>query len=58
MSGWEHVGILLSGNFSSSNRSKSSILKGRAVAGAVMAAGSRAGGLNLICSTNVWRVLV
>lgn len=53
---WEHVGILLSGNFSSTTRTASAIKKGRSVVGVIAEAGARAGGLNPICSSNIWRI--
>lgn len=53
---WGHVGILLTGNFSSSRRSRAAVQKGRSVVGALMAAGAHAGGINPICAAKLWKV--
>ena len=52
---WDHVGISLSGNFSSSDRSKAAADKGRSVVGALMGVGIRPGGIHPICGANIWR---
>ena len=55
-SSWEHVGITLSGNFSSHKRSKTVAKKGKQETGLLMNAGVRPGGLNPICGTNTWKM--
>lgn len=52
---WDHVGITLSGNFSSYERSKAAMKKGKAVMGELMCAGFRPGGINPICGASVWK---
>jgi hypothetical protein len=52
---WEHVGIMLSGNFSNYERSKIAASKGKQAAGMLMNAGVRPGGLNPICGMNSWK---
>ena len=52
---WNHVGITLSGNFSSYERSMKAAKKGKASMGALMSAGIRPGGLNPICGASMWK---
>ncbi len=52
---WEHVRILLSGNFSSTEQTKAAANKGKAYVGALMQAKVRPAGLNPIIAANVWR---
>ena len=50
---WDHVGITLSGNISSYERSQTAIKKGKKVMGELMCAGFRPGGVNPICGASV-----
>ena len=52
---WDHVGINLSGNFSSMERSKKAANKGKSVSGLLSRVGLRVGGLNPICGSNIWK---
>ena len=52
---WEHVGILLNGNFSSHKRSMEAVKKGKAAVYGLMGAGIGPVGLNPICGVTVWK---
>ena len=52
---WDHVGITLSGNFSTKERSLKASKKGKAAMGYLMTAGVRPGGLNPICGASLWK---
>ena len=52
---WDHVGINLSGNFSSVDRTKKSAKKGKSVIGSLSKVGFYAAGLNPICGSNIWK---
>jgi hypothetical protein len=54
-SSWEHVEISLSGNFSSTERTKAAANKGKAYVGALIHAKVRPAGLNPTIGVNVWR---
>ena len=54
---WDHVGITLSGNFCSKERSINAASKGKAIIGSLMSAGVRPGGLNPICAASLWKLL-
>lgn len=56
-SSWIHVGIELSGNFSSSKRSQESSKKGREVICSLMNTGIRPGGINPIVASGAWNVM-
>jgi hypothetical protein len=51
----EHVGIIPSGNFSSTLRTKEMIRKGKESVASLMNVGVRPGGLNPICGAEVWK---
>ena len=48
------MGIKLSGNFSSTERSQQAVAKSNAVVASLMGAGVRAGGINPLCGINIW----
>lgn len=50
---YEHAGIILSCDFSSSKRTKGVVNKGKEVVSSLMSAGIRPGGLNPICSVEI-----
>lgn len=52
---WDHVGITLSGNFSSHGRSVKAAKNGKAAVCCLMSAGFRAGGINPICGASAWK---
>ena len=52
---WEHIDMLLNGNFSTFERSTEVVKKGKTVVYSLMGAGIRPGGLNPICGATVWR---
>ena len=52
---WDHVAINLSGNFSSMKRSKKAANKGKSLSGLLSRVGLRAGGLNPIYGSNIWK---
>lgn len=51
----EHVGILLSGNFSSHKRTQELVNKGKEIIASLMSVGVRPGGLNPICAAEIWK---
>ena len=51
---YSHVGIKISGNFSSTNRTMEMAKKGREVVASLMSTGIRPGGINPIVGVNVW----
>lgn len=51
---YTHVGIRISGNFSSTNRTLEMAKKGREVVASLMSTGIRPGGINPIVGVNVW----
>ena len=51
---YTHVGIKISGNFSSMNRTMEMAKKGREVVASIMSTGIRPGGINPIVGANVW----
>ena len=50
----EHVGMLLTGDFSGKERSLEMARKGKGVVSSLMSAGARPGGLNPVCGINLW----
>ena len=52
---WEHAGIVFSGDFSSSKRTKEMANKGKEAVASLMCAGIRPGGLNPICGAEIWK---
>ena len=54
-SSWDHVGIELSENFSSTERYQKAVAKSNAVVASLMGAGVRAGGINPLCGINIWK---
>ena len=52
---WEHVGILLNGNFSTHERYMEAVKKGKAAVYGLIGAGIGPGGLNPICGVTVWK---
>ena len=51
----EHVGILLSGNFSGHKRTQEMVNKGKEIIASLMSVGVRPGGLNPICAAEIWK---
>ena len=53
----EHVGIVLSGNFSSTARTNEAVSKGKEVVFSLMNVGVRPCGLNPLCAAELWRTV-
>ena len=54
---WEHVGNVLSGSFSNVDRCEAAVKKGKEVVSCLLSSGARPGGLNPICSAELWRTV-
>lgn len=54
---WEHVGTMLSGSFLNKDRCESAAKKGKEVVSCLLSSGARPGGLNPICSVDLWRTV-
>ena len=52
---WNHVGITLSGSFSSTERSKNVAKKGKSAMGMLMKAGVCPVAINPICGVGAWK---
>lgn len=56
-SAWSHVGIYLSGNFSSGNRTEQACIKAKFQMSSLMSIGACPGALNPICACALWRTV-